>query len=271
MRKRITITIRDDVVSFVDKMVDGKLIRSRSQAIENLLQKMITEHNINNCLILAGGKREEFSGITGNRCMLLIKGRPILEHVIERLVSFNIKNILLYSDNSNDEIKRQFKDGNKYNARIDYIFESKPQGTIKPLLLAKNKIKDTFLLVYGDTISSIDINDFYTFHKANGKIATVALTTVSNPKDYGVVEIKGNKLVNFVEKPSKPLGSYLVSAGLFIFEPRIFNYISKSMTSIEKDLIPSLIKKEAISGYTFQGLWININSPRDLNKARLLV
>jgi len=67
---------------------------------------MITEHNINNCLILAGGKREEFSGIAGNRCMLLIKGKSILEHVIERLVSFNIKNILVYSDNSNDEIRR---------------------------------------------------------------------------------------------------------------------------------------------------------------------
>ncbi|MBU5689444.1 MAG: nucleotidyltransferase family protein [Candidatus Aenigmarchaeota archaeon] len=270
MRKRITITIRDDIISYIDKIVDGNNIRSRSHAIENLLNKIISENNINNCLILAGGVREEFPN-KENRCMLLLKGKPILEHVIKRLESFNIKNYIIYSDYRNEEIEQYFKNGHKFGVNIDYIFEEKPSGTIKPLLLVRKKIKDTFLMVYGDTISSIDINDFYSFHKSSGKIATMALTTVSNPKDYGVVEIKGNKITNFVEKPTQSLGSYLVSAGIFIFEPRIFNYISSRMQSVEKDLIPSLIKKDAINGYTFQGMWININSPKDLNRARLLV
>ncbi|MEM5777734.1 MAG: nucleotidyltransferase family protein [Candidatus Aenigmatarchaeota archaeon] len=270
MRKRITITIRDDIISYVDKLVDGNTIRSRSHAIENLLNKIVSESNISNCLILAGGVRSEFID-KGNRCMFLLKGKPILEHVIKRLESFNIKNFIIYSDYKNEEIEQYFKNGHRFGVNIDYIFEENPSGTIRPLILARKKIKDTFLMVYGDIISSIDVNDFYSFHKSNSKIATIALTTVSNPKNYGVVEIKGNKIVNFVEKPTKSVESYLVSAGMFIFEPRIFNYISNKMHSIERDLIPSLIKKDAVDGYTFQGLWININSPKDLNRARLLI
>ena len=132
-------------------------------------------------------------------------------------------------------------------------------------------VTDSFLVVYGDTISSLDILDILEHHRKNQSLATVALTSVSNPKDYGVLKIDGNRITSFREKPSDKIESYLVSAGVFVFEPRIFNYLSKGMKSIEKDLFPKLVEKGVLSGYPFQGIWLNINAPKDLKRAMLMV
>ncbi len=272
-RQRVTVTLRKDIVQQVDRLIDDLKIRSRSQAIEYLLSKTLSDFNITNVLILAGGKRKEMGKLTKNtpRPMLLIKGKPILEHIIERLQSFNITNYIIYTDYLGEKIEDYFGDGSKLRIKIDYLTGEKPKGTIQPLIQARRKIKDTFLVVYGDTISSIDINDFLNFHRKNQNLVTVSLTSVSNPKDYGVINIKGNKITMFKEKPTNSTDSYLVSGGMFIFEPRIFNYISKNMKSIEKDLFPRLVKKEVLSAYPFQGMWININTPEDLKRARIII
>ncbi|NCO96859.1 MAG: hypothetical protein COY38_04125 [Candidatus Aenigmarchaeota archaeon CG_4_10_14_0_8_um_filter_37_24] len=272
-RQRITITLREDIIKQADQLIDEVKIRSRSQAIEYLLTKTLSDFNINNVLILAGGNRKEMGALTKNipRSMLLIKGKPILQHIIERLQSFNITQYIIYIDHLGKQIMDYFGDGSKLGVKIEYLIGGKPQGTIYPLALVRKKFNDTFLVVYGDTICSVDIEDFLRFHRKNQNLATVALTSVSNPKDYGIVNLKGNKITLFKEKPTEMIESYLVSAGMFILEPRVFNYISKNMKSIEKDLFPNLVEKGILSGYTSQGLWLNINTPKDLKKARIIL
>lgn len=272
-RKRITITIRDDVIKQADRLIDGLQIRSRSQAVEYLLVKILSSTKINTALILAGGDRKEMSELNKNiqRCMLLIKGKPILQHIIERLESYNISNFIIYVDHLGKQIMDYFGDGSTFGVKIKYLVGDRPRGTIYPLILVKKEMRDTFIVVYGDIISSLDIDDFLKFHRESQSLATVALTSVSNPKDYGIVNIKGNKITLFEEKPANELDSFLVSAGIFIFEPRIFNYISNSMQSIERDLFPILVKKNILVGYPFQGMWLNINTPKDLQKARILL
>ncbi len=272
-RRRITVTLKEDVVKQVDQLIDNLQIRSRSQAMEYLLTKTLSDFNMTTAFILAGGKRKEMGELTWNtpRSMLLIKGKPILQHIIERLHSFNITHYIIYVDHLGEQVMNYFGDGSSLGVKIEYLIGDKPQGTIYPFNMARKKIKDTFLVVYGDTISSIDIIDFLEFHRKNQNLATVALTSVSNPKDYGVVNLKGNKITMFKEKPESTTDSYLVSSGIFVFEPRIFNYISKQMASIEKDLFPMLAEKNILSGYLFQGLWLNINTPKDLKKARILI
>src|SRR3989338_9092066 len=96
-RQRITITLRDDIVKQADQLIDEIKIRSRSQAIEYLLTKTLFDFNINKVLILAGGNRKEMGTLTKNtpRSMILIKGKPILQHIIERLQSFNINQYII--------------------------------------------------------------------------------------------------------------------------------------------------------------------------------
>lgn len=272
-RQRVTITLKKDIVQQVDRLIDNLKIRSRSQAIEYLLSKTLSDLNITNVLILAGGRRKEMGKLTEKtpRSMLLIKGKPILQHIIERLHSFNINHFMIYTDYFGKRVVDYFGDGSKFGVKIEYLKSEKPKGTIYPLELAREKINDTFLLVNGDTVCSLDMTDFMNFHSSNQNLATVALTSVSNPKDYGVITLKGNNITSFQEKPTTSVDSYLVSAGLYIFEPKIFNYLSKNMKSIEKDLFPSLVEKNVLSGYPFQGLWMNINTPKDLKKARIIL
>jgi NDP-sugar pyrophosphorylase family protein len=272
-RQRVTVTLKEDIVNQVDQLIDGLQIRSRSQAVEYLLSKTLSEFSIRNVLILAGGYGKRMGNLVKDtpRSLLLVKGKPILQHIIERLQSFNINHFLIYVDHLGDQIMNYFGDGSSFGVSIEYLVGNKPQGTIYPLNMARSKINDTFLVVYGDTISSLDINDFLEFHRKNQNLATVALTTVSNPRDYGVINLKGNKITMFKEKPKTTTDSYLVSGGMFIFEPRIFNYISTKMKSIEDDLFPGLVDKRIISGYPFQGLWLNINNPKDLKKARIIL
>ena len=109
------------------------------------------------------------------------------------------------------------------------------------------------------------------FHKKSKSIATIALTTVSNPKEHGVAMLEGDKVKTFVQKPTKDIPSYLINAGYFLFEPEIFKYIGRDMKSLEKDLLPKLANKDLLYGYPFQGIYLNVNSKSDLEKARLIL
>jgi NDP-sugar pyrophosphorylase family protein len=137
--------------------------------------------------------------------------------------------------------------------------------------MAKHRLNDTFLVAYADTLASVNLNDMLSFHRKNNSIATIALTTVSNPKDFGVAVLQGNKITEFLEKPKKDAHSYLINAGYFLFEPEIFKYLGKGMQSLEKDLFPRLAEKGLLFGYPFQGKYFNINNKKDLENAIALL
>jgi NDP-sugar pyrophosphorylase family protein len=268
VRKRVTITIKEDILKQADRIVDGLSIRSRSQAIEYLLSKTLSDYKIKNSLVLAGGK-DSIKGLTKkSRFLLEINGKCLIERVINYLQEFNAGKITVSLDLNSEEITKEL---NKRKIGVDFLQLEKPSGTIEALARMKNNFKDTFLVVHGDTLCSLNLNEMLSFHQSNKSIATIALTTVNNPKDYGVAMLQGKKVTEFIEKPKKEAGSYLISAGYYIFEPEIFKYISRKMKSIEKELFPKLAKKELLLGYPFQGIYLNINSKKDYEKAKRIL
>jgi len=263
MRDRITITIRDDVLKQVDRSIDGLSIRSRSQAIEFLLTKLLSDFKLKNALVLAGGKNSA-------KFLLDLKGKTLLERVIEQINSFHVSNFLVYTDFMKEKIKKEFE-GRRLPYNLQFIESVKPSGTIEPLLKAKNYLNDTFLLAYGDTLCSLNLNEMLSFHRKNNSIATIALTTVSNPKEYGVALLEGEKIRKFTQKPKKGTESFLVNAGFMLFEPEIFKHISREMHSLESNLLPKLAEKNLLHGYSFQGMYLNINTKEDYEKAKMIL
>jgi len=269
-RERVTITIRDDLLQQVDRMVDGLNIRSRSQAMEFLLGKFLSDYRIKDALILAGGKRREVMLQHSPKFLADINGKTLLQHVMDKISEFHVNNFIVYVDTEAAQISGKTRKTNlPYN--MGFLEGKKPSGTIAPLLLAKSRLKDIFLVAYGDTITNLNLNDMLSFHKKNRSIATIALTTVSNPKEYGVAVLQGNKVTEFEQKPKREAHSYLINAGIFLFEPEIFRHIGRGMENIEKDLFPRLAEKGLLYGYPFQGLYLNVNSKSDLEKARALL
>ena len=269
-RERITITIKDDIVKQVDRLVDGLTIRSRSQAIEYLLSKHLSDFRLKTAFLLAGGKKADL--LIGGKPKFLakIRGKTVLEWVMEEIYSYNVNNFLVYADSFAQEIELEMK-SKQHGFSVDFLNGEKACGTVKPLLMAKPHLKDTFLVAYADTIASINLNDMLSFHRKNNALATIALTTVSNPKEFGVAVLQGNKITDFSEKPKREAHSYLINSGYFLFEPEIFKHFKKDMNSLEKDLFPKLAERGLLYGYPFQGKYFNINNKKDLEKAIALL
>lgn len=270
MRERVTITVREDLLKQVDRLVDGITIRSRSQAIEYLLSKFLSDFKLKTAFLLAGGKKSSVLLDNNPKFLAKIHGKTVIEHAMEEIHSYNVNNFFVYADSFAAEIEHEI-DSKKLPFAINFLTAEKPSGTVKPLLMAKPHLKDTFLVAYADTIASINLNDMLSFHRKNNSIATIALTTVSNPKDFGVAVLQGNQITEFAEKPKTEAHSYMINAGYFLFEPEIFKFLNKGMQSIEKDLFPKLAERGLLFGYAFQGKYFNINNKKDLEKARALL
>ena len=268
-RARVTISIRRDLLERVDNLIDGLTIRSRSQAIEFLLSKFLGE-KISVALVLAGGKPKDIK--IGNTTKFLAKlgDKTLLEKVLEHLHGFGINNFLVYADYKSDELIEHFEQLS-LNYSVRFITGKRATGTVEPLLKAKRFLKSTFMLAYGDTICRLNFDDMYRFHKSNNSIATLALTSVDKPKQYGVAIVEGAKIKGFVEKPRADVGSYLVNAGYFIFEPEFFTYIRRADKSLEKHVLPRLAAQGKLFAYPFQGLYLNVNTKADLERAKVLL
>lgn len=271
MRDRITITLKKDIIKEVDRIINNLTIRSRSHAIEYLLTKMLSKYQIDSALILAGGPNEGFKNSSIHKTMQLVKDKPILENIVLLLKERGIKKFVFCCDYMANQIMNHFSDGKKFGVDIKYVVSQKPQGRALAIKSARNYFDKTFLVWYGDTLCRFDLSDMIRTHSDTKAIATIALTTVSNPLNYGVVKMQGNRIKDFVEKPKKRVAeSFLISSGIFLAEPEIFKYINSKMKSLEMDLFPRLAKKNLLIGYPFEGLWLNVNNKNELQKANAL-
>ena len=95
----------------------------------------------------------------------------------------------------------------------------------------------------------------------------MGLTTVRDPQSYGVVELKGNKVVDYSEKPEE-FNSFIINAGIYIFERELFSQLDPSHRSLERDILPRLAAEGKLAGYNLAGQWIGIDTKEDLERAK---
>lgn len=219
-------------------------------------------------VILAGGKGTRLKPYTTNfpKPLMPIGDRPILELVINRLRDADIKDIVITTGHLGELIVSFFQNGEKLRVNITYSKEDTPLGTAGPLNLAKEQLTDTFLVMNGDVISNIDFSQLIEFHKKRCDIATVALSRRKVNIDYGVVEITGENI--FSEWNEKPSFEYLVSMGIYVFEPAALKSLPKEGFFNLPDFIKRLhIDEEKISCFIHDGYWLDIGRPEDYERA----
>ena len=269
-RVRLTITLRKDLLQEIDKAIDGARIRNRSHAIEYVLGKSLNP-SVRKAFILAGGYGIQMRPFTYElpKPMILVKGRPILEYIIEQLRDHGIREIVILTGPLSNKIIEHFRDGSQFGVSITYIDEEKPAGTGGSLKKGEKIFKEPFLLLYGDVLADINLHDFIEFHQSSHNIASVALSTAVDTSGYGLVKMRGSRIVDFIEKPNKmDKLSGLVSAGIYVFEPSIFEHLSGQSKnfSLEKEVFPQLIKIGKIGGYPFEGQWFDVSTPEIYEK-----
>lgn len=269
MKERVTITIDSSLLEKVDGEIDGVTIKNRSHAVELLLSRGMARKNITTAVILAGGAFEiEVEREKIHTPMLKINNRPILEHLVRMLKKQGITHIVMCLYHKKDDIMQYFGDGTTFGLQISYLEEQEPLGTAGALKHASEFINSTFIVCNANELKLIDIQEMLAFHRNQGNLATIALTTVPRPENYGVVLMNGNKVYQFVEKPTGKVPSNLVNAGFYIFEPEVLKEIPEGFGILEGDLFPKLATKEELSGYVFFDNWLSVHTKEDYERAK---
>lgn len=267
MKERVTLTIDKDLLEKVDGKVDGSFIKNRSHAVELFLRRALKGRVPSKAFILAGGKGSRMLPLTANmpKPLLKVQGKTFLEHNIDFLKRFGIRDIIISVGYLKEQIIDKFKDGSAYDVHITYIEEDpeQPLGTAGPLRRAKDLLKDdSFVVLNADEIKDINLEQIYRNHLQSEGLATIALTTVKDPSIFGVALLDGSRIVRFVEKPT--LGtepSKLINAGLYVFEPQVLDMIPDGFAMLEVEVFPKLAREGALYGYPFAGQWFVPENP----------
>jgi len=269
-RNRLTITLKKDILKQLDEYIDGARIRNRSHAIEYVLSKYFAP-KIKKAVILAGGKGLKMLPFTYEmpKTMIPVNGRPVLEYIIENLRRYDIRDLIVSLGHQGAKIRQHFGDGSRFGVKISYIDQAKAEtGSAAPILQAKKLVgANPFLVYYGDVLAKIDLADMIDFHLSNNGLATIALTSVNKPADWGVVRLQGSRIYSFLEKPEKRKDlSKVINAGIYIFEPEIFEYL-KEAKRLEHDVFSRLVEKRKLFGYLFAGQWFDVGNPEVYKQA----
>jgi NDP-sugar pyrophosphorylase family protein len=263
MKERITITLDSELINQIDKRIDGSIIKNRSQQIELLLTKALGTYRPEKAVLLVGGKGTRLRPITYKipKCMLEVHGRTVTEHIFDLLKKYGIRDVVLSVGYMKEKAEDFFGDGSKFGVNIAYVEEDEPLGTAGPLKLARGQLKDSFIVTNGDELKNLNIPRMFRLHKRKDALVTIALTTVTDPSQYGVAKLSGSRILEFVEKPkAEDAPSNLINAGFYIMEPEVIDMIPDGFAMLEKDVFPKLAKQGKLRGFPFAGQWFDIGN-----------
>ncbi len=264
-KERISLSMDKELLKRLNNEVDRVNIQSRSEAVEKILSKYLSEKK--KCVILAGGRAENLASDGTYRPLLKVKGKTLIENIIENVRKAGFNDIIIIG--SKEVLSSIYKviGETKNDAVIEYIEEKRHLGTAKTLLLAKEKIKGTFLFVPCDHYFEIELADMEEYHKRNKGIMTLAVYSGTKYQwsKSSIVELEGNKIKSYEENP-KENKTFLTSLLIGYAEPEVFDMIPKAEItySLQEDLFPQLAKESKLIGYIFSGIWKNIHSKKDI-------
>lgn len=238
-------------------------------------------------VILAGGYGTRLSEETEYlpKPMIEIGGRPLLWHLMKLFSTQGFNHFIVALGYKGDVIKRYFLQYPQLesNLRIDLASGSlTASGRIREnwevelidtgrdtmtggrLRRLHEKVDDTIIFTYGDGLSDIDLKRLVEFHRSHGKLATV--TGVHPPSRFGILELDGNQVTQFNEKPRE--SAVLVNGGFFVLEPGVLDYIDGDATSWEREPCERLAADGQIHAYHHRGYWQCVDTLHELRLLR---
>jgi len=214
---------------------------------------------------MAGGSGTRLRPLTCElpKPMVPILNQPIAEHIINLLRRHQITEIIATLHYLPDVMRDYFRDGTDFGVQITYaVEEDQPLGTAGCVKNIAELLDETFLVISGDSITDFDLSAAIRFHKQKQSKATLILTRVPNPIEFGVVITDENhRIRRFLEKPStSEIFSDTVNTGTYILEPEILDYLPANTESdFSSYLFPLLLEKdEPMYGYIADGYWCDV-------------
>ncbi len=233
--------------------------------------------------ILAGGVGSRLSEETESKPkpMVEIGGRPILWHIMMHYSHYGFNDFVLALGYKGEVIKKYIVDYCALNSNLEVNVRTgkvsmnggyAPDWNVKLvdtgiLTQTGGRIKrlrehvgnNTFMLTWGDGVSDINLNELLAFHRAHGKLAT--LTAVRPQARFGHLELEGNSVTEFSEKPQTKEG--WINGAFFVLEPEVFDYIEGDKTHWERGPLERLAQEGQLMAYRHQSFWQCMDTLRD--------
>ncbi len=219
-------------------------------------------------LIMAGGKGTRLRPLTENtpKPLLKVGDKPIIEYNVDRLSKFGVHFINISIKYLGEQLVEYFGNGAERGLEMDYIGEDEPLGTIGALAQVKNIHNDYVLVMNSDLLTDIDYEDFYLDFIKKGADMAVATVPYDVKVPYAVLELNGEKIVSFKEKPTY---TYYSNGGIYIMKREVAEMVPKNSFYNATDLMEELIKQgKKVVQYPILGYWLDIGKHEDFTKAQ---
>ena len=236
-----------------------------------------------NVILLAGGygtRLNEYTEVIP-KPMIKVGGKPILWHIMQTYANFGHKDFYIALGYKAEVIKEYFLNYRALNSDFNVNLSS---GKVTPhqvddvdwsvtlVNTGENSMtggrakrmksfmaNETFMLTYGDGVADIDISALLNFHQSHGKMVT--MTAVRPAARFGELELQGNQVVSFEEKPQMHNG--WINGGYFVIEPSFFDLISGDFTLLEREPLEQAAKMGELMAYRHEGFWQCMDTKRD--------
>jgi len=227
-------------------------------------------------VILVGGMGTRLRPLTYEtpKQMLPLVGVPMIECVLESLARHGVTDAILSLGYLPDRFTEAYPANVISGVRVTYAVESEPLDTAGAIRFAAGEadVDETFLVVNGDVVTSLDVTKLLDFHRSHGGEATIALHPVEDPSHFGVVPTSlDGRVLAFVEKP--PPGeapTNQINAGTYVFEPRALDRIAAvGRVSVERETFPQLAEARELFALSDESYWLDTGTPQHYLQANV--
>lgn len=218
-------------------------------------------------VLMAGGSGTRLRPLTCDlpKPMVPIVNKPIIEHIVNLLKKHHFDEIYVTLYYLPQLIQNHLKDGKELGVNITYALEEeKPLGTAGCVKNIQQHLDGTFIIISGDSLTDFDLSEAVRFHKQKGSKATIVLTRVENPLEFGVVITDDEgRIQRFLEKPtSSEVFSDTVNTGIYVLEPELLDLLpANEEQDFSKDLFPKILEQGLpMYGYVAEGYWGDVGN-----------
>ncbi|MFB6208908.1 MAG: sugar phosphate nucleotidyltransferase [Candidatus Nanohaloarchaea archaeon] len=244
-KKRVSVTLEENLVDKIDSEAERRKL-NRSRMLEKIVDQHFSQEGLDTAVVLCGDSEA--------KTLEIQNGKPVLSHILDHLSEEGFSRVFLLAG-QNKEIEENY--GSEYrDLALEYVYEDEPSGNAEALDKLENKLSREFAVMNGHVITDVDVDDMFRVHREEGRTATMALTAVENPSDYGVARLKGREILGFVEKPETgEESSRLINAGTYIFSQEIFEELDESFLEY---VFEKLADRSDLTGYIYGGDWKDV-------------
>jgi len=237
----------------------------------------MTKENLtmSKAVIMAGGFGTRLRPLTMEipKPMVPIINEPMIGHIVRQLAKAGITDIISVLYFLPDSIKNHFDDGQDYDVNMSYVMANADYGTAGAVKNAQEFLDRRIIVISGDVLTDIDLQAAIDFHESKKADATIVLTRVETPLEYGIVMTEENgRISRFLEKPSwGQVFSDTINTGIYILEPQVLDLIpEKTEYDFSKDLFPDMLEKNlGLYGYVAEGYWRDVGNLNEYHKGQL--